>query len=69
MPTPTQPLNSEQVAEILGLNRATVNRRAAAGELPAIKLPGRTGAYLFDRALIEQLAKGEAALAEGGDAA
>lgn len=69
MPTPTQPLNSEQVAELLGVNRATVNRRAAAGELPATKLPGRTGAYLFDRADIEQLANNQTALAEGGEVA
>jgi excisionase family DNA binding protein len=60
-------ITSLEVAELLGVDRATVNRRARAGELPVVaKLPGKTGAFLFDRATIEQH---KAALAEGGDAA
>ncbi|RZT59359.1 helix-turn-helix protein [Microcella alkaliphila] len=63
-------MTTTEVATLLGKQARTIQRQADAGILPTIgKLPGRTGAYLFDRALIEQLAKGEAALAEGGDAA
>jgi len=57
----TPPLNSEQAAEILGLSRATINRQAAAGNIPATKLPGRTGAFIFDRETIESLALDRAA--------
>jgi len=61
MPNQTPPLNSEQAAEILGLSRATINRQAAAGSIPATKLPGRTGAFIFDRDVIESLALDRAA--------
>lgn len=51
-------IGSEAAAEILGWSKAKVNRRAAAGKLPvALKLPGRTGAYLFNKATIEFLAE------------
>lgn len=44
------------VARMLGLHVATVVRRVQAGEIPyAMKLPGETGAYLFDRKDIERL--------------
>lgn len=42
---------------MLGITRTQVNRRAAAGRLEyTSKLPGRTGAYLFDRATIVEMA-------------
>ena len=45
-----------EVAEMMNCHVATVVRRAQAGEIPvAMKLPGETGAYLFDRAVIEAL--------------
>lgn len=45
-----------EVAKLLGVHIATVTRRAALGQIPvAMKLPGETGAYLFDRADIEAL--------------
>lgn len=49
-------LTSMQVAEMLSITRSEVNRRAADGRLPAKKLPGRTGAYLFDSAEIDRIA-------------
>jgi len=43
---------------MLGLHVSTVVRRVQAGEIPyAVKIPGDTGAYLFDRKVIEKLAK------------
>lgn len=47
-----------EAAAILEVNRKTVLRRVAAGILrPTQKLPGETGAYLFDRADIERHAE------------
>lgn len=40
---------------MLGVDRRTIHRMAAAGRLPGQKMPGRTGAYVFDPATIEQL--------------
>jgi excisionase family DNA binding protein len=49
-------LSTAQVAEVLGVSKATVKRLALSGELPhALKLPGDTGAYLFDRKDVERL--------------
>ena len=57
-------IGTRQAAEILGVPRTTLASRLAAGTIaPAIKLPGRTGAYLFDRAYIERLANERRALA------
>ena len=57
--TPTPDLiPTSEVAGMLGLHVATIVRRVQAGELAyAVKVPGKTGAYLFDRAEIEKLAK------------
>lgn len=57
MQKPTsQLISSAEAAEILNYHVATINRMVAAGKLtPAIKLPGKTGAYLFNRADIEAL--------------
>lgn len=49
-------LTTAQAAELLGKSVATVNRMVLLGRLaPAAKLPGKTGAYLFDRTQIEAL--------------
>lgn len=65
-----QPMTTSEVAKALGKQARTIQRQADSGLLPTIgKLPGRTGAYLFDRTEIEKLANAEQALAEGGDAA
>ena len=60
--TDTQPalIGTREAAEILGVPRTTLASRLAAGAIaPAIKLPGRTGAFLFDRSYIEQIAADE----------
>ncbi|WP_058234152.1 helix-turn-helix domain-containing protein [Devriesea agamarum] len=55
-------LSTTQVAERLGITRNTVLQRLATDRLvPAMKLPGRTGAYLFDPAVIESIACEDAA--------
>lgn len=55
-------LTTAQVAEILNYTIPWVNKLAATGRLPvAQKLPGRTGAYLFNRAEIERVASERAA--------
>jgi hypothetical protein len=42
-------LTSSQLADRLGVDRTTISRRVEAGTLtPAAKLPGKTGAWLFD---------------------
>jgi excisionase family DNA binding protein len=47
-----------EVCALLGMDRRTVQRRAAAGELPYIrKLPGVNGRYLFDRTVVEMFAR------------
>jgi excisionase family DNA binding protein len=53
---------TRQAAELLGVNVRTVHRMAEAGLLPpALKIPGQTGAWLFDRAAVERLAAERAA--------
>jgi hypothetical protein len=55
-------ITTQQAAQILGWNVATVNKQAKAGRLPvALKVPGRTGANLFRRDEIERLATERAA--------
>lgn len=51
-------IGSAEVADILGWSRAKVKREAKNGGLPTIgKLPAATGAYLFNRATIEYVAR------------
>lgn len=51
-------IGADEAAHLLKKSRATIQRRARAGELPvAHRGPGRTGAYLFDREAVEALAK------------
>ena len=51
------PIGSAQAARMLGISRATLNRRTRTGDVPTIsKLPGKLGPNLFDRAEIERLA-------------
>lgn len=57
-------LTTREVAQHRGVHVSTVQRWVAKGILtPAKVLPGnrRTGAYLFDLADVERLAKGRAA--------
>lgn len=51
-------LGTTEAAERLGVSVRTVHRLVARGNLtPAGKLPGDTGAYLFDAADIAMLAR------------
>lgn len=57
-----QPLTTAQVAKRFGVNVKTVNRWAKNGELPYLtKLPGDTGAYLYDPREVEKFEKERAA--------
>lgn len=48
-------------AELLGVNAVTVHRWAKAGLIAAQKLPGRTGAYVIDRAEVDRVIASRAA--------
>jgi predicted DNA-binding transcriptional regulator AlpA len=53
---PTEHLTTAQVVEEYGLSRRTLYRRIETGDLhPTMKLPGTTGAYLFDRAEVARV--------------
>lgn len=56
----TDLIGSDEAARILGWSRSKVKREAkpdgSLAELVAMKMPGDTGAYLFHRAKVEQLA-------------
>lgn len=53
----TDIVTSAEVAQILGVSRRTVHRRATAGLLPVMhKLRSGRGDFLFDKAAIEQIA-------------
>ena len=55
--TPPTHIGVSDTARILGKSVRTVHRMVAAGKLPAVKLPGRTGAFALDRAEVEKLAE------------
>ena len=48
-------IGSLEASEMLGVDRATVTRWALDGRLAYQRLPGETGAYLFDLAEVEKL--------------
>ncbi|PZO99721.1 MAG: hypothetical protein DI609_07700 [Corynebacterium urealyticum] len=50
------PLTALQVAKKFGVTPVTIQRWVRAGRLPATKLPGRNGAYLFDGETIRKMA-------------
>lgn len=56
-PTPPAEITTREAADILGYSSSsTVNRMVREGRLyPTRKLPGKTGAMLFDLAEIEAL--------------
>jgi len=55
---PTRPLiTTAEAAELLGVHVGTVSRMVASGRLtPSFKVPGKTGAFLFDPTDVEALA-------------
>jgi predicted site-specific integrase-resolvase len=64
MPTP-QLLSSIEVCELVGFDRSTLSRWIKDGTAqPAMRLPGKTGAYLFtpeEAARLAELFKGAVA--------
>jgi excisionase family DNA binding protein len=51
-------IGSKEAAVILGVDRNTLNRWAAKGDIPiAYKVEGETGSRLFNRSDIERIAK------------
>lgn len=54
-------IGARDVATLLGVSRATVNRWAAEGQLKPVGTVGERGVRVFDRATIEALASKEAA--------
>ena len=55
-------ITASEAAKILDRPERTVKYQAKRDKLPVVaKLPGATGAYLFDRAAIEAIADSEAA--------
>jgi len=56
--TPASIVGSAYASRKLGISIDTLHRRIEAGEVePAGKLPGKTGAYIFNKAAIDALAK------------
>jgi excisionase family DNA binding protein len=54
MPTTTDLIGTAETSEILGIDRGTLSRWISAGKIiPALRMPGQTGAYLFHRADVE----------------
>jgi excisionase family DNA binding protein len=48
-------IGTTEAAEVLDVDPATVTRMVKDGRLTARKLPGATGAYVFDLAVVERL--------------
>lgn len=56
MPDVVNLVSTVEAVAILGCDRSSISRWVSSGRLvPAHKLPGQTGAFLFDRAAIEAL--------------
>ena len=55
VPKSRNPITIADAAQILGKDRKTVLRWIGSGRIPAIKLSGKTGAYLIDPNDIEAL--------------
>ena len=59
---PDDLIPATEAAAILGCHVSTVSDLANAGTLPvALKLPGKTGARLFERTVVLALAEGQPA--------
>ena len=53
-------LGSAEAAQLLGVHRATLTRWVTSGRItPAQKMPGDTGALLFERAEVERVRAAE----------
>ena len=49
-------ISAAEAAKILHISVRAVQHRITSGTLPAQKLPGKTGAYILDRATVEAIA-------------
>lgn len=58
-------LSVTEAAELLRLSPRAVQHRISSGKLPAYKMPGRTGAYVLERAVIDRLVRGDLICAGG----
>ena len=57
MPETPSLVGTAEAAETIGVERSTLTRWVQLGRMrPAIKLPGRNGAVLFDLAEVERVA-------------
>lgn len=55
-----QPVTVKDAAKILGISRRTVTRRTTEGTIPHIgKVPGQTGAYLYDPDTLAELTEAD----------
>jgi excisionase family DNA binding protein len=62
VPKNEQLIPTKQVAELLGVNVRTVHRLADKKLLPAAhKIDGKTGAWLFDRDVVEMFRRQQSA--------
>ncbi|WP_067891344.1 helix-turn-helix domain-containing protein [Nocardia vaccinii] len=56
MDIPTDLLTSEEASKLLEVDKSTLIRWVSSGDVkPVRKLPGKTGAFLFERSDIEDL--------------
>jgi predicted site-specific integrase-resolvase len=60
MPSTDELIGSAEACEILGVSLATLTRRVKAGAVKAVKLPGLTGAYVYNRADVVAVATEQA---------
>lgn len=57
-------VSTKQVSELLRVDVRTVHRMAQSGLLPsALKIPGKTGAWMFDRTDVDRIAAQRSAAA------
>lgn len=62
MTTESSLIGTREAADILGVDPATVTRLANDGKLAHTKLPGQTGAFVYERADVEALRDERAAV-------
>lgn len=55
MPTPSKVLTTAEAADKLGCSASTIRRLVRSGVIEAVKLPGRTGPFLFDPEVIDAI--------------
>lgn len=56
MATRTQ-INVIEAAALLGRSKKSVQRGIQSGQIPATKLPGKTGAWLISRTVVDRMVR------------